>query len=149
MVVGIIYKKYSLCTWKYSITVMKQFNVHHLRQQTLFFTSLRTISPSEHVHICDCSHKVLFFSLDGGGCMKNLGCPHRVVHSAAGPHYMSVEKRLINFEPSLVVFCDILTGIHANVCWFWGWRLLLSLCLWFSINMPNESMQVNTVLICR
>jgi len=39
MVVGIIYKKYSLCTCKYSITVMKQFDVHHLRQQTLSFTS--------------------------------------------------------------------------------------------------------------
>jgi hypothetical protein len=97
-VVGIIYKKYSFCTWKYSITVMKQSAVLHLRQQTLFFTSLHTISPSEHVHFCDCSYKVLFFSLNRDGWMKNLECPHRVVHSAAGSHYMSVEKRLINFE---------------------------------------------------
>jgi len=36
--------------------------------------------------------------------MKNLGCPHRVVHSAAGPHYMSVEKRLINFETFVSCF---------------------------------------------
>jgi hypothetical protein len=83
---------------------MKQFAVRNLRQQTLFFMSLQTTSPSEHVHTCDCSHKVLFFSLDGGGWMKNLGCRHRVMHSAAGPYYMSVEKRLINFETFLSCF---------------------------------------------